>query len=348
MAITDEVVELIRLSRDRTVALTDQQVVAITTAWVNAWDELAPEFQDALSNLLSNTDEKIISVRTVARDRRIAQALEQSKHRLDELAAQTEVIVANDVSTVVLDAARSRYNTLLAQLPEGQTHIALSQLNQITLDAIVARTTQQINSARLPIPDDAVAAMRAELIRGITVGSNPNETARRIIRRTEGTFNGGLVRATRIARTEMIMAHRTADLELARQNTNVIEEWQWLTTLDPRTCSACLAMHGKTFPKDTYGPAGHVQCRCARIDKTKSWEELGFAGIEDNSLDLVAQRDAWWENLTEDAKQDILGPGRYNLYQSNQVSWDDMVTFKRNSDWMDHYIQTPLKDLITK
>lgn len=344
MAITEEIIELVRLSRDRTVAMTDQQVVAITTAWVDAWDELAPEFQDALANLISNADETV-PARTVARDQRVAQALQQSKQRLDELSANTEIIVSNDVGQVVLDAANTRYDSLLAQLPSGQAHVELNRLNPTALDAIVARTAQQIHSARIPLADDAVAAMRSELVRGITIGSNPNETARRIVRRTEGQFNGGLVRATRIARTEMLTAHRTADLQLAQQNTKIIQSRVWMARLDSRTCSSCLSQHGSEWPTDAYGPADHVQGRCVFIDKTKSWDELGFTGIEDVSLDLVAQRDAWWENLTDDTKQSVLGPGKYELWQNGEIDWSDLSKRISNDSWMDHYIETPLADL---
>lgn len=347
MAITDEIIEIIRLSRDRTVALSDEQVIAITTAWVAAWDELTPEFQDALSDLLSSSDE-VIPARVVARNQRVTQALQQAKQRLDELSASTEVIVANDIGQVVLDAATSRYSSLLAQLPAGQSHVELNRLNQIALDAIVARTTQQIHSARLPLADDTIAAMRSELIRGITVGSNPNETARRIVRRTEGKFNGGLIRATRIARTEMLTAHRTADLQFAKQNTNVIQSRVWMARLDSRTCASCLAQHGTEWSADAYGPADHVQGRCVFIDKTKSWAELGFDGIEDQSLDLEAQRDAWWDNLTDDTKQRVLGPGKYELWDNGDITWSDLSKHVSNSEWMDHYAETPLKDLLNK
>ena len=205
MAITEEVVQLVRAAQARAVQVTDEQVLALVTAWVNAWDELQPEFSAAVEVLLANADElEFIPAGTVARNQRVTQALQQAQERLDELTQTTNATITSSLSNVLLDAAETRYQTLLTQLPGGAEHALLNRLNPTVLDAIVARTTQQIHAATIPLTDDAVTAMRAELVRGITVGANPNETARKLVRRTEDQFNGGLVRATRIARTETL------------------------------------------------------------------------------------------------------------------------------------------------
>lgn len=345
MAVTDEVIELVKLSKARTVALTDEQVVALTTAWVDVWSELEPEFQDAVTLLITDQD-GTIPARTVARDQRITQALQHSRQRLDELASTTEVTVTNDLQNIVMDAANTKYDVLLRQLPDGEAHHLLNRLNPTALDAIVARTTQQIHSATLPLPDDTVRAMRAELVRGITVGSNPNETARRIIRRTEGQFYGGLTRAARIARTETLDAYRTADLASAQTNRTVIASRVWMATLDGRTCASCLGNHGTEWPVDEFGPADHHQGRCVFVEKTKSWAELGFTGIEDTSLDLEAERDAWWSNLTDDTQQQILGPGKYELWQNGDITWADLTKRVDNPNWRPSYTETPLADLL--
>ena len=40
MAVTEQVEQLAQLGRAQTVSLTDQQVVDLTRAWVDAWDDL--------------------------------------------------------------------------------------------------------------------------------------------------------------------------------------------------------------------------------------------------------------------------------------------------------------------
>lgn len=347
MPVTDEIARLVRASRDRTVAATDQQVVALTTAWVEAWDALAPEFDAALAALLADTDGTIPASR-VAKDRRITQALARARSTLDDLAARTQATVTADLAATVLDAVDAHLASLQAQLPPEAPGVMLGRLDPDALDAIVARTTGRIEAASLALPAEVAALMRAELVRGITVGDNPNVVARRIMTRTEGAFNGGLARATRIARTEMLTAHRTADHAAAKANASLIKARVWTATLDSRTCPSCLAQHGTEWPVDAYGPADHVQGRCVFIDKTKSWTELGFIGIEDDDLDLQDERDEWWANMTTTSQDATLGKARADLLRSGQIQWSDLTTLKRNDQWMDHYVQTPLKDLPTR
>lgn len=345
MAVTDEVVQLVRASRDRTVELTDQQVVRLALAWTQAWDELEPEFSDALAFIITDGGEDI-PASVVARDRRLAQALAAARSRVDELADFTASTVSNDVGDVVLDAAEAHFAALQAQLPDGAPGVTLGTLDAEALEAIVARTTQQIASSVDQLPPAVDAAMRAELVRGITVGDNPNTVAQRILKRTEGAFNGGLARAARISRTEMLDAHRVADLESAKANSNVIKSNIWVATFDSRTCGSCLAQHGTEWPVDAFGPEDHQQGRCVFVPRTKTWAELGFVGIEDSEPDRAAQRDDWWNNLTKRSQDSTLGRAKADLLRSGEISWDDLIKRVINGEWRNSYVETPLKDLL--
>lgn len=347
MATTDEVIELARLSRDRTVALSDAQIVALVGAWVAAWDALEPEFTAAVLLVLGDQADKTVPASQLAQSQRVTQAMQQARTSLDNLAAQTSQIIINDLSTVMLNAAAGHIAALQAQLPDQAPGIRLGRLRSDEIDAMVARTSQVIHATTQPLPEAVEQRMKAQLIRGQVVGSNPNETARRIIQQTGDEFHGGLVRATRIARTEILDAHRTADHLASEKNTAITDGWEWLATLDGRSCGACISMHGQRFPNEEPGPAGHVQCRCTRIQVTKTWAELGFTGIEDTGIDLTAQRDAWWSNLTDDTQRQILGPGKYELWQNNEIGWNDLAKRVDNPDWRPAYVETPLKDLVS-
>lgn len=345
MPVTDEIARLVRASRDRTVAATDQQVVALTTAWVDLWSELEPEFASTLALIIADGGETI-PASVIARDRRMGQALTQARAALDQLVQDAAGVITQDVGAVVLDAADAHLASLQAQLPPTAPGVTLGTLDPDTLDAIVARSTQQITALTLPLSDFMERQMKAELVKAITVGDGPNAAARKIMQRTEGKFFGGLPRATRIARTELIDAHRQADLASAKANRSLITGWYWHCTFDARTCSGCLGMHGTLHDVDTFGPYGHQQCRCARIDKTKTWAELGFVGIEDDDRDLAGERDAWFDGLTDDTQRSIMGPERLELFKSGQVGWADMATLRHTDGWRDSVVQTPVKDLL--
>ena len=344
MTITPDLVRLVRASRDRTVALTDQQVVDLTRAWVESWDTLAPEFEDALGRLLTNAD-GTIPASVLARDQRLTQALTRSRQALDELEDYTGTRVTVDVGDAVLDAVNTRYTSLQAQLPPEAPGALLGRLDDDALDAIVARTTQQITSATVGLSAAAAAAVRAELVRGITVGSNPNVVARRMLRRTEGAFNGGLVRATRIARTEMLDAHRLADQQTTTANRTIVAARVWTATLDAKTCGSCLAQHGSEWPVDAFGPEDHHAGRCIFIDRTKTWAELGFTGIEETEMDLTGERDDWWANLTDTAQDATLGKTKADMLRNGDITWDDLSKKVDNPGWRPSYTETPLKDL---
>lgn len=345
MSVTDEVLQLIELSRQHTNTMTDRQVIAITKAWVEAWDELEPELVDAVLGVFADDVNKTISPDRLARADRLAKAMEQAEQRLTQLGARAEQLVINDLGATIVDAANQHVAALQAQLPDDAAGIRLGWINQTEVDAIVARASQTIHSNYLKLPDDVAAMMKAELIKSVVVGDNPRTTAEWIIDKAGDRFYGGLSRATMIARTEMMDAHRAADLASAQLNTHIIDGWEWMATLDARTCGACLSMHGQRFPKEQFGPEGHHQCRCTRVDVTKSWAELGFKNIPDTTINLQNQRDAWWDNLTEDTKRRILGPGKYELFSEQRINWDDLATRTNISGWRAGYFETPLKNL---
>lgn len=345
MAVTDETLRAAADTRRRLQRMTDDQVIGLTRAWVTAWDTLSPLFNEALLELLQGAEGRVTRA-VVARNRRLQSALRQTRATLNELTRDANELLANDLSDVLLDAVASHEAILRTQLPANVAGVSfdLDAPAPDALDAIVTRITQQIHSATQPLAGWTVAAMRKELIRGIAVGDNPREVARKIMRRTEGQFNGGLARAERIARTEMLDAHRQGSLTSAKQNKDLLTGWKWQCTLDRRTCPACLAKHGTLFEVDEFGPEGHPQCRCARIDVTKTWAELGFTTVTEPA-DTFPDARAWYDGLTEDSQLAIMGPTRKQLLADGEISWDALSTKRTAPDWRDSYVATPVKDL---
>ncbi|WOO97820.1 phage minor head protein [Micrococcus terreus] len=348
MAVTDEVLRIMQATRQGINELTDQQVVALVTAWVDSWDGFSAELQDALDQLAAGAEDGRVTARMVQRADRLQAALvtaQAEAERLQALSEESTTALADQAARMGANAASQ---AITAQLPPALAADRWVPLNEDALAAVVARTTQQIHASSIPLSAEMVAAMRRELRNGITVGDNPRPVARRIMSRLEGHFNGGLTRATRIARTELLDAFRAADLQAAQANRSLLTGWVWLCTLDGRSCPACIAMHGTEHPVDEFGPNGHQQCRCVRIDKTKTWAELGFTGIEDDPLDLSAERDEWFDGLTDDSQRRILGPGRYDLFKDGRIGWGDLATTRRTPEWRDSIVTAPLKDLQAK
>lgn len=230
-----------------------------------------------------------------------------------------------------------------AQMPPG-TPLSADGVSAAPLDAIVQRSTEQIHALTKPLAADMVKAMKAELVRAVAVGDSPRTTGRRILKRTEGKFNGGLTRAMMIARTEVIDAGRAAALVSDQAYREVLDGWEWHASLDARTCISCLVQHGTRHDIDEPGPLDHHQGRCARIPVTKSWKDLGFTTVDEPKNDMPDSRE-WFDNLTPDTQQKIMGKARLQAFNDGKVSWDQLSTRKATPGWRDSYHVTPLKEL---
>ena len=347
MAVTAETLRIVADLRARLERMTDAQTLALTRAWVDAWDVLGPQFQLALLELMAQSADGAVSRSVVAKNIRLRDALQATRAMLDTLASQTETVVVNDIAAAVLDAVDGHAALIGSQLPANTATagVSFTRMSPDALAAIVERTTQQIHSSTLPLPADVEQAMKKQLIRGIAVGENPNRTAGRILAATEQRFNGGLTRALTIARTETLDAHRAATQASEKANKAILQEWEWHAALNARTCPSCWAKHGTRYPLDQAGPHDHQNGRCARVTITKSWADLGFKGItESESLTPDAQTE--FNNLTPETQRAIMGGTRLELLQSGKIQWADLTTVKHTDGWRDSHVVTPVKDLV--
>lgn len=344
MAITKETLRSVEQLRLQLLRMTDAQTLALTRAWTEAWDVLAPEFDLAVTELLAGSKGNIPRS-VVAKNKRLSGALQAARAALRELAPLSAGIVTQDVSQAVLDAVDGHEAIVRSQLPPGRVSalIDFTRPADKELFAIVERTTQQIHSNYKPLPADVERIMKRELIRGIAVGDNPRVTARRIMKQTESRFNGGLARALNISRTEMLDAHRKGTKSSEQNNRLILAEWEWNARLDARTCPSCLAQHGTRFPLEEDGPLDHQQGRCARVTVTKSWKDLGFDIEEPPSLTPSAEE--WFNSLTPGTQRDIMGPTRLKMLQDGDIKWSDLSTRSANPGWRDSYNVTPIKNL---
>jgi SPP1 gp7 family putative phage head morphogenesis protein len=221
--------------------------------------------------------------------------------------------------------------------------IVAGRFEPSALAAIIARAAGQIHADTIPLSDEAVAAMRAALIEGVIVGDNPIPVARDMVNRVEGAFNGGLTRALTISRTEMLDAYRTASAYIHRANADLVPEWTWFARLDSRACPSCWSRHGRSYPTTEPGPDDHPRGRCTRLPKLASWESLGLNVPEPPSL--LPDGEKTFNQLSKANQLQVMGPGRLDLYQSGQVTWDQLATWRDTPQWRRSNQPTTVRDL---
>lgn len=346
MALNEQVMEALRARRAALDAVLNEVDLDLVKAWVDAWDNLAPEFDRAFEQLLLQARDGKINPSTVARNARLAEALQMAGDALQELADRAGQSAAEAAGRAALAAAQSQIEAIRSQLPPEYL-VGLNRdwlrVDPDALAFIVKRTSEQIHSSLIPLSDEAVASMRSSLVRGISVGENPRRIAADMVRRAERGFNGGLTRATNIARTEILDAHRAAAKAADNRATEVVKGWTWVATLDARTCPSCLGMHGSEFPPEESGPIDHQRGRCDRAPLTKSWKELGFDIEEPPSILPDAQE--WYNGLTPDTQRNIMGPSRYEMLQNGSISFSDLSTRRSTDGWRDSMGVTSVRDL---
>jgi SPP1 gp7 family putative phage head morphogenesis protein len=349
MAISDITLGLARAAITAVTSLIDVAVRILTGRWAAAWDELEPRFTTAVEDLIGDAEEWP-SRRDVERDAALQEALSAAAQLLDALAGLAAAEISAVAQAAVEQAPTDQVEQIVSQLPPGLDPGTVTSMvggpggfHQQAIDAIDKRVTQRITVLARPLGRDADMAMRFELVRGVKRGRNPRETARAMVDRVEGAFNGGLTRALTIARTETLDAYRLAAAATEDAHRDVLAGWTWLAKLDSRTCVACWTMHGTEHSLDVPGPQGHPQCRCARAPKALSWAALGFD--IDEPEDAIEDAQAAFQALPDDEQLQIMGPARLARLNSGAVAWADLARLKQNPGWRPSYVTTPVRDL---
>lgn len=351
MAITRDTMLLAADMRRAIGEMADAQALELTRAWVDTWDVLQPEIEAALLELAGEHSDRVPRA-ALQRSRRLASALEQAQDALAALYDRMEADLIQASTGAIQEAISAQLRLIESQLPPegarngGTVSLSLNQPNPEGVNALILRTMETIHAQTIPLAPWVAGRMKDQLMQGFILGDNPRTVARRIIKATEDQFNGGLARALNIARTEMLDANRRAARLASMQNAEIVTGWVWMATLDSRTCPSCLANHGTFHPVDKFGPDDHQQGRCARVDKTKTWKELGF-DIEEPA-DAFPDAREWYDGLTEDTQLRIMGPTRQQLLAEGKICWEDLSTNRPSAAWRDSRGVTPVRDLLEK
>lgn len=343
MAVTARTVRMVEDLRTQLDTIVDTQARELVRAWATALDEVLPDLNAALVDLLTTSGARITRTQML-RSQRLMAAVAIIADTLEALAAQAGIRITGDLQQVIDTAGAAQASIIDSQLPPDSRLVDAAGWDRVDarqIEAIVTRSTQRIISSLDPLPSEVMAVVRRELIRGVAAGSNPRATAARMVRRVEGHVNGrwGLTRALNIARTETLDAYRAAARTSRLQHADVLGGWTWGCRLDDRSCPSCWAMHGTVFAVDAPGPEDHPQGRCVAIPNPKPWAELGIDAEEPPSL--LPDASTKFDTLTVNEQQSILGPKRYSAWTRGEYPMDAWTARRANPDWRPSYQVSP-------
>ncbi len=338
MAVTRRTLRLVARLRRVVGTLADDTVRDLTHSWVSAWSRLIGGWRIAASDLaaLAQRLERYPGPWDVARLGSVQSSLQATAAELDALALGAATSIGDAAAAAIRATAEQEPGVIGSQLPRAYP---VRHPMEYALAAIITRTRQAITAQTRPLSADAQDALRRGLVTGVALGQHPSKIASAVVARVDGAFNGGLTRASVVARTEVLDAHRAASRQVHTENADVLEGWRWLATVTGRsahrTCTSCWALHGRLFSADTAGPLDHQQGRCARVPVTRSWADLGIDG--DEPADNFPDARAIFADLPRDQQVAVMGPARHALWASGAVDFDDLAELVDNPGWRPSY-----------
>ncbi len=195
-----------------------------------------------------------------------------------------------------------------------------------------------LNTLLDELPGETGREVADALMRGLMMGQSPRTVA--LLASQAGGI--GLVRALKIARTEMLRSYREATRRSYERNGDIVKGWTWHSALDKRTCAACWAMHGTIHPLDER-MAEHINGRCAMIPITKTWKELGYTGVRETQA-RIPEGEEVFRRQPKEVQEQVLGKGHYQLWKERGISLRDMVGVRHSTEWGDSVYIRPLSD----
>jgi SPP1 gp7 family putative phage head morphogenesis protein len=202
-------------------------------------------------------------------------------------------------------------------------------------------------------------------------GMLAGETTPNIVRALRGTkalrykdsvLNGNYRSAEALVRTSIQSVANQARIDTYKDNDDIIKGIEWSATFDNRTSDTCMFLdglqwdlnynplgHGTSFP----GATAHWNCRSTTIGITKSWKELGAKGKfkeipessrapMDGQVSGKKNYEAWLKDKPEAFQKEVLGKGKYKLWQKGKLGFKDMVSGSGNPLTLNQ-IETKLK-----
>lgn len=267
--------------------------------------------------------------------------------------ARFEVLLG-EIDRILVDIHRpylATFSTDLDELAKHQSDFEIRALDSIapaTISFAVPSDAQVISALRLnpmgitgasggkllsTFLEDYEAGERDMMTGAIRQGFFEGKTSAQIITSIIGTkanrYTDGIMQMSRrnaeaVVRTSVQHAAMQGTLEAFKANEDVLQGYQWVSTLDSRTSQTCRSLDGLVF-KFGKGPVppAHVNCRSRIVPELDNDLQWLTEGETRSSIDgYVPAETSYYEWLkTQPAgfQDDALGPTRAKLFRDGGI-----------------------------
>jgi len=268
---------------------------------------------------------------------RLKRFLKEIRSMIDATYGELHGTLQEEMLDFAEHSAEFAGSALASQLPVKWSPVSLSKEQLL---AIVDDTPIAIGPEKRLLLEEifqSMAAHKEEAIRGaLRLGMVQGETVPEMIQRLRGTraeqYRDGLLEGSRrsmsgIVRSVIQATNNNAVQAVYDKNSEVLNGWVYVATLDSRTCSVCFSKSGKQFDLGE-GPLPilHVNCRCFQAPAIKSWEEPEFGKFQRASkggpVDADISFNDWLKGQDYDTQVELLGPARAKLFSDGKLTLD--------------------------
>lgn len=226
--------------------------------------------------------------------------------------------------------------------------VAVATPSPARLRALV--TTKPLTEGRLlqPFLDGMKEGADQRIEAAIRVGIAQGDTSDQIVRAIRGTrrlnFKDGVAEISRrsarsIVRTSVNSVANNANQAVWSENSELLQGWQFVATLDTRTTTICASNDGRVFDIGSGPvPALHIGCRSISTAVTKSARQLGLSADEfdfetrasiDGQVAASTTFDSWLRNRSQADQDKVLGKTRADLFRNNKLNLQDFIRANR-------------------
>jgi hypothetical protein len=144
-----------------------------------------------------------------------------------------------------------------------------------------------------------------------------------------------------ISTTEIEATTRRVATSINRLNSGLVTGYRRVAVVDNKTCVGCLTLHGKVYATNDEFES-HPRCRCILVPITMTWME--YASVRGGAVPDYMSRDELIGMMPDAVLRDILGPGRYAMYEAG-LPLERMIYIEQTAEY-GHLIRiTPLSVL---
>lgn len=194
------------------------------------------------------------------------------------------------------------------------------------------------------------------------------ETTQEITRKVRGSrslgYKDGIMfsskrNAEALVRTSVQTVANESRLKTFESNDDIVKGIEWHATLDSRTTPICQFLDGKQWDNNRKpighkykftGPTAHWNCRSTQVAVLKSWEELGAKGkfkeipestrsSMDGQVSAKLGYEDWLKSKPKAFQVEVLGRGKWDLWQKGKVGFKDLVDQSGNAVSLDDLLK---------